>query len=298
MNSFLIYPLNGVPRDDHYENPNPGLRLAQHFETAHNLRLLDCSMKTSGILFELVKFYRIFCTQKPTIWFYNLPLQYWLIYLLYVIVVKKRPNIIVADGVNVFLFKRYLHFLVNLFFTKKVWLSFVTNTKTTQWYPGHIYLPSDVEKPNKNHFFLYNSKALTYNGPKELLQLIVECGDTAFHITSASTDYFKSTLLDTKNVTFHAALDYKEYCNLIRHCRGVILIRDISFIENAYNFPSKLLEALSLGAEVYSKYPVFNLPVDRIESLGNTEFMVYGEKTKQFLNEQNFEENLKNFLLQ
>ena len=71
--------------------PNPSSALANHFDEKFGLQLLDCSMKTSGVLHELIKLNKIFSTEKPEIFFYNFPKILASIFCLY-FVVKRAPN--------------------------------------------------------------------------------------------------------------------------------------------------------------------------------------------------------------
>ena len=116
VKKYLIYPLNGLPRDDLHVNPNPGSALANHFDEKFGLQLLDCSMKTSGVLHELIKLNKIFSAEKPEIFFYNFPKQYWLVYFVYIFVVKRAPGLVMADGVNVFFPKFKFVKLLSMFF--------------------------------------------------------------------------------------------------------------------------------------------------------------------------------------
>jgi len=203
--------------------------------------------------------------------FYNFPKAYVFIYFL--VLLRGRPRLILADGLNCFCLDKLGFRFFNLF-NKIISLPLVDDSRFSShqnkvlWMPGLVSkdLSKNLEIKKKyeyeKDYLVYNSVPLEHNGPRILLEE-ADGMEVDILITDTKENFIKISGLEEHDIPeslkFIGKLEWSDYLNFLESSLGVLLIRDENIFANKYNFPSKAIEALSKGVPVYSRYTISGL---------------------------------------
>jgi len=231
--------------------------------------------------------------------FYNFPKAYVFVYFL--VLLRGRPSLILADGLNCFSLEKLGFRFFNLFY-KIISLPLVDESRFSShqnkalWMPGLIskdlFKNEEIKKKYEyeKDYLVYNSVPLKHNGPRTLLEEAVGM-EVDILITDTKENFINISGLNEHNIPkcmkFIGKLEWSDYLNLLESSLGVLLIRDENIFANKYNFPSKAIEALSKGVPVYSRHTISGLNKSlyiQLPSL-NQSVNSMNEYKKQFLKE-------------
>lgn len=203
--------------------------------------------------------------------FYNFPKAYIFIYFL--VLLRGKPRLILADGLNCFFLDKLGFRFFNLF-KRIISLPLVDESRFSShqhkafWMPGLVSkdlsknLEIKKEYEYEKDYLVYNSVPLEHNGPRILLDE-ADGMEVDILITDTKENFKKISGLKEHDIPeslrFIGKLEWGDYLNLLESSLGVLLIRDENIFANKYNFPSKAIEALSKGVPIYSRYTISGL---------------------------------------
>ena len=287
---FNIYIISSHkdPRAGSGNNKMPGVSLIRSILESYNSNYLY--IPSSPLILDLgpgsykyIHFIFLYCTallkvlslilkkRNLRVVFYNFPKAYVFIY--FIVLLRGRPRLILADGLNCFCLDKLGFRFFNLF-NKIISLPLVDDSRFSShqnkafWMPGLVSKDlSDSLEIKKQYeyekdYLIYNSVPLEHNGPRILLE---EAGgmEVDILITDTKENFIEISGLKEhdipENLKFIGKLEWSEYLNFLESSLGVLLIRDENIFANKYNFPSKAIEALSKGVPVYSRFTISGL---------------------------------------
>lgn len=259
----------------------PGIALADELQRRDIFKLLDLPSNFNGlgplesfkILYRATKKllkYSI-AHRRGEFFFYNLPKAYIYYYFL-IKIFGGRTSLFLADGENCIGLKLFPR-LFNKLFERIVHLNYLNKNyykitgKSEYWFPGILdkRVVANFQVTSSNlRTILYNSSLKAANNPHLLVEVADANPEVQFYCTSDINDFLNYGVVSLPyapgNITFLSELSQDDYKNLLQKVDGILLIRDEKRFENMFNFPSKLLEALSCGKTVFSIYEISGVP--------------------------------------
>ncbi len=269
----------------------PGISLAENLERLGVFNLMDMPSNFNGLSFinsfkitlittlKIIKYLK--SLDKGEIFFYNFPKAYIYYYFL-IKIFGVKTSLFMADGDNCIGLKHY-PILFHKMFSRIVHLHYAGNDlyknldKPTYWFPGVLNKSELINfqvNSKSPKIILYNSSIKTANDPHLLCKIAFINRNIQFYCTSNFDefidnwgDYFFSKL---SNIHFIGELNGCDYRRLLKSVDGILLIRNEMKFENKYNFPSKLLEAISFGKTIFSVYEIGGVPKNIYINCQNT----------------------------
>ena len=224
-------------------------------------------------LFSLLNFvFRMRLRNREAIIVYNVELQNLLILIYLLIFFKSKLIVISADYIT------YKNSLLN-FLIRKVYANckgLIVLRESMKLNENQVLMPGLVcLQKSKSSFEKVNEKIVTYSGsigPKTGLDLFVDTAnrmaDYKFFITGKPFEISERKLISTinkkstrNNIDYLGALKYEDYIGLVQKSKCLLSLRDPKEPEHKFNFPSKIIEFISL-----SKIVISTIKYDELES--------------------------------
>lgn len=267
----------------------PGVRLVETLSAAGVFSLLDVPSRlhvrsfgeSTGMLRRYIgAAITLIRHRNKEVFFYNLPLAYLPLYLVSLLTRFRLPSLLLADGHNCFgmesralfflrLFRRVISLPLNDVICRRA-----EGSEDVLWFPGCAVGPTprrrEARMAGEKVTLVFNSSLLSHNSPETALKLARETPWMEIVVTDSESkfrQYLDSVLLASAaalpaNLRFAGPLPVADYLQLMADVDGVLLCRDERVFANAYNFPSKLIEALQLGVPLISQHPITSVSPD------------------------------------
>ena len=204
--------------------------------------------------------------------FYNI--EWYTIHLLLIaLLLRRNPRVIALDlSVNRYLYKALLFLSRNPIVLRRSFL--LTDKQNHVLFPGFVskLLPKEENSPTLNRplrSILCGSLGPN-TGLSEFCELAEKYPDMEFHVSGVPHRIQESDVIATierfntnLNIIYHGSLSWDLYLDLLSSCDFGFSLRSAEE-ENNYNFPSKLLEYITIGlipvsSIVYAEYTDFKI---------------------------------------
>lgn len=258
----------------------PGLALARGLENHGIFRLFDIPASLKGKIYikNILKCYLdgllTICFSKRDVYFYNFHKAYILLYLVFLIYKRKRPSLLLADGVSCFGLRRVNFCLWSRLFRNIICLPDLVECEDCASlisFRGLADVYRTVSRScshNKTTNFLYNSSFIANNHPEEVLTFAHANPHISVEVTGSQFDFDEYLLkknnglrtITPKNLVFLGNLNDADYQQKLETTTAILIFRNEYLFENKFNFPSKCIEAIKSRIPIVSKYPISGLP--------------------------------------
>jgi hypothetical protein len=220
-----------------------------------------------------VRFFKVSAAQFIKLSKYNSPLFYnieWytIHLLLLALLLRRNPRVIALDlSINRYFYKALLFLSRNPIVLRT---SFLLTDKQ-----NHVLFPGFISKlvPKEDYSTTSNKPLRSIlcgslgpnTGLSEFCELAEKNSDMEFHVSGVPHRIQESDVIATidrfntnRNIIYHGSLSWDSYVDLLRSCDFGFSLRSADE-ENKYNFPSKLLEYITMGlipvsSIVYAEY--------------------------------------------
>lgn len=243
---------------------NPGVRLCRALAKEWDAEIIDAPSSVRGLIswstwrriWRAIAF--IVHHREGTWVIYNLPM----LYVWPLLFISRRSRVLLlADGANC-VFLRTCPYLYRRLFRRFVLLNSTAARYLRLGPSEYVVLNGVLAREERalqagrkvdlaSPVLLYNSASLKYNGPDLVASLRSQS------VTIISTAELNSSSPAIRCLGYVSEWHYSE---LLRTVWAILVARDPAHFENAFNFPSKVIEAAELGIEVVSLFPLEDIP--------------------------------------
>jgi len=221
----------------------------------------------NAFLENLLITYRIVANKENNIWFYNINAHNIIAYAILKFIFFKKCFIIIADfSIDLFIFRCLLPFMrradgiisfsqntANLFAQHQNFIvkAGILNLKGTT---------PKMDRPINKTKFLFSGSLNPHAGIDLALEFFSGNSDLELIITGEGKGAeLVRTYKNHPNIVYLGYLSYQDYLKVLSEVDIVLSLRDTSFSENQYNFPSKIIEYLYNEKVVISTIPYQNI---------------------------------------